>query len=706
MKPLIDKFSAIISRFEFLLLAVPFVCWIFCYRHFFTGHLWLEGDATPYAEHIGFYTDNLSRGVFPLWDPTWFNGAPNDFFLRRLGDVNPLLWIMVLLKWAGISSVHAYLVFIGVDYFLAGWAFYLISRFLFGDCFFGFTGYVLFLFSSWGSEVFYNYIIIVFVPIIWFFYFLLCFSRRPQKSYMLGMCLCIGLTVTTYIPFFFLIILALFTFFFVLFYFSPFIGFLRSCFGFIGKNKVFTAFCLFFLISSCVPALLFYKESKSGNFVMPDRHSGADTSSAVAVGLEKAASGDLISHGYFDRIFNDHAHMDMGDIYIPYVFFLILLTSICGRINKLILFLLFNVLALSLITITSAGGIHRFLYEHVLFFKFIRQIYYFFWLAMLPMAILLAVSAFKSLLTAIDASSRKAAWLIYIVICHFLFGLFLWRNHDVLFCAWVAIVFDLFYFLAYFFYKKKVSYPLGFCLIFLAVFVQSAQVYQYLDNKLFQSQLESLKPVPISVNPRPTKLNLYYSTRWFAILAEYIDPVVLENYRAHPFIIYDNVAPYVDNPSFLKVFETTAASNSNVAYVPKFESSPEDWKVAPYAPPQADFNPVGSGKLSVLHTDANTWVLMAHLTQGQFLVVNDNYDNAWRAFINGHPARLLRANVSFKGLWLPQGDSRVVLRFASVRHYLFCFFLMALFAGVFLSLLVLLKRENTDGHTGPGPGGR
>jgi hypothetical protein len=48
----------------------------------------------------------------------------------------------------------------------------------------------------------------------------------------------------------------------------------------------------------------------------------------VAVGLENVASGDIINHGYFDRIFDDHAHMDMGDIYIPYIFFLILLSTV------------------------------------------------------------------------------------------------------------------------------------------------------------------------------------------------------------------------------------------------------------------------------------------------------------------------------------------------------------------------------------------
>lgn len=114
--------------------------------------------------------------------------------------------------------------------FLAGWAFYLITRFLLGERFFAFVAYILFLFSSWGSEIFYNYIIIIFVPIIWFFYFLLCFSRTAQRGPLLGMCLCLGLIVTTYIPFFFLTIFVIFSFFYLLFYGNGFAAFFQTQF--------------------------------------------------------------------------------------------------------------------------------------------------------------------------------------------------------------------------------------------------------------------------------------------------------------------------------------------------------------------------------------------------------------------------------------------------------------------------------------------
>ena len=697
MKSLIKKIFINTPCFDFFILIVPFILWIFCFRYFFNGQLSLQADAISYADHISFYADNLSKGIFPLWDPGWFNGAPNHFFLRRFGDVNPLLALLVVLKWMGVPSGTAYLLFLGLYFFLAGWVFYLIARFLLVDRFFAYIAYILFLFSSWGSEVFYNYIIIIFVPIIWFFYFLLRFSRSSQKGFFLGMCLCVGIIVTTYIPFFFLTILVIFTFFYVLLYGKIFVGFLRNSLSFFNKNKVFALFCVIFLVSSCIPALIFYKESKNGEFALPGRHLGSDTPSAVAVGLENVASGDIINHGYFDRVFNDHTNLDMGDIYIPYIFFLALVCTAFGRVNKLIFFLLFNMLALSLITITSASGVHHFLFEHIIFFKFIRNIYYFFWLSILPMGILLSVTAFKSLLTTINGSAKKTTWLLYLMVCHLAFALFLYKQQGVLVGAWAAVFISMLYFWIYLRYESRISYPTGFYLLLLAVFIQSAQVYACLDNKLIQTQKALNHIEDGQVDPKKMKLDLYYASKWFTILVNYIDPQVLDDYRKNRFIFYDNVLPYKDSPGFFKILQNNMAANNNIAFVSGFESGPNDWRNDPNAGPNADVDPLHSGKLSLLPSDANTWRVKAHLASSEFLVVNDNYNIDWHAFINGHQARLLRANVAFKGLWVPPGDSQIVLRFSDPKRYMLHFIFIAFFTGAFVYLLVLLRAAKERG---------
>jgi len=717
MKNLFNKFFNKVPRWEFLLLIVlPFVLWVFCFRDFFSGRLWLEEDAISYADHIRIYIEYLSKGIFPLWDPIWNGGAPNHFFLQRIGDVNPLFLVIMLLKWLGVPLTAAYLVFLGMYYFLAMWAFYLIARFLFAERFFAFAAYILLLFSSWGSEIFYNYIIIIFVPIIWFFYFLLCFSREAKRAWFLGMCMCMGLIIATYIPFFFLTILIIFSIFYALFYVCLFPDLLARSFQFFKENKLFTAFCMMFLILTCIPTLIFYHESKSGEFVLPERHAGAETSaagaaaSAVAVGVENIASGDIISHGYFDRIFYDHRHIDMGDIFIPYIFFLILLCASFGPVNKLIFFLLFNILAISLITITTAAGVHHFLYAHVIFFKFIRNIYYFFWLAMLPMGILLGVAAFRSLLANIDAGVNKTGWLIYITVCHAAFIMFLWGQGGVLIGAWTAVLISWGFFLTYFFCAKTIVRPIAYCLFILAVFIQSAQVYGFLGDKLFQMQQHLVHKVSMEQTlkaPEKTEIvdtsetqqhpGLYYTLRWFAVMINNIRPDILGPYRSHPFILYDNVFPYEDSPAGFKAVESSMASNSNIAYISAFETAQGDWEHKPDAPRQANVDPIASGQLVLLSSDPNTMVIKTHLPARRFLVINDNYDSGWHAFINGHKAPLFRANVTFKGLWVPAGNNTIMLRFSDPLTYLGYIMLVVLYWVTFGYLLVLIKKTKSTG---------
>ncbi|MCX7916104.1 MAG: YfhO family protein, partial [Verrucomicrobiae bacterium] len=48
---------------------------------------------------------------------------------------------------------------------------------------------------------------------------------------------------------------------------------------------------------------------------------------------------------------------------------------------------------------------------------------------------------------------------------------------------------------------------------------------------------------------------------------------------------------------------------------------------------------------------------------GGFLLINDRYEAPWRAYVDGNPAAVFRANLIMRGVWVPAGASRVVLRF-------------------------------------------
>jgi len=302
-------------------------------------------------------------------------------------------------------------------------------------------------------------------------------------------------------------------------------------------------------------------------------------------------------------------------------------------------------------------------------------------------------------LTAIDASLRRRIWLFYIIFCHLIFALFLCQHQGVLWGAWAAVAISLAYFMVYFRYGKKISYPAGFFLILLAVFMQSAQVNSCLEKKLFRDQPGIADQKSGNEAPRSMITDMYYAPSWFTVLVNYIDPHILSEYRNHLFILYDNVIPYNDGPEFYKALQKSMASHDNIAFVSGSETVPDDYKRTPDAGPQADMDPVDSGKLTVVRSDANTWVLNTHLATSQFLVINDNYDAHWHALINGQTVRLFRANVSFKGVWVPSGDSSVVLRFSTPDKYIFHLGLLGLFAGLFIYLIVLIiKCKEPEDH--------
>ena len=716
LKDFLKKSCGFCFRWECFFIILSFALWFVCFRDFFFGRLPLFADAISYFEHIGYYTDNLKNGIYPLWNPFWYEGAPYQFFLRRIGDVNPFLFVIIFLKWLGVSHVYAYLVFLAIYYFLSALALYLIARLVFQDCFLASIAYILFLFSSWGSQLFYNYIILIFLPIIWFFYFLLSFANRRIKSSLLGMCFCLGLIMTTYIPFYFLIVLLTFFCFYFLLYYKEFLSFLKDSCIFFQKNKGFVVLCVLFLFLASIPAMTFYKESKSGEFVMPHRSAGSNSSSAVAVGLENTVSGDIINHGFFDRIFAEHANVDLGDFFIPHLFFIILFCSFFSPINKLIWFLFLNILLLFAISITTLTGLYTFLFKHVIFFKYIRNIYYLFWIAILPMAILLTVACLRSFLNSIQKERSKLLNVLNLCFSFGCFALFLYSQGVREWITWLSYSIALFCFIYSIWRPSFIKSILCVVLLLIGVFIQSLEFYGALVNKLHKNYGFSQYYVSKTGSPfryknsesfilesqvdkrnvfvKRLQADLYYASYWYSGLYNFVSPNALANYTNYKFKFYDNVSSYQDNELFYKILDEAMLNNQNEAFVFQGESVAEDWKTSQLAGPYAQNVDGPSSQLRVVEFNANVLELKIHLSKPKFLVVNDNYHKGWNLTINGKKSKLLRANVAFKGFWVPAGDSRVVLKFLTDWHYISYGALIILFYGTLMFLLFLWFKEN------------
>jgi hypothetical protein len=71
----------------------------------------------------------------------------------------------------------------------------------------------------------------------------------------------------------------------------------------------------------------------------------------------------------------------------------------------------------------------------------------------------------------------------------------------------------------------------------------------------------------------------------------------------------------------------------------------------------------GPGTARILDYGTDTVTVEALAPQGGFLVLNDVWQAWWRAEVNGAPAELLRANVLFRAVAVPEGRSTIVFRF-------------------------------------------
>ena len=708
------KFLSALLRHEFLLyVALPFLIWIFCFRDFLSGRAMLTMDATSYYDHITFFTNNIIKGVYPLWNSFWCDGAPYNFFLRRIGEVNPFYWIIGVLKILKVSDLHAYLAFLGAYYFLAVAGFWLIAKFLFRDRLASSAAFLLLLFSGWGSQVFYNYIIILFVPTVWFFYFLLSFARERKKHQFFGMFFAVALVLTTYIPFFVVTVISLALILFPVFFWRESLDFIAHLFSFTRSNKIFVALCLAFLMLACVPAVDFYKESKQGEFVMPGRHEGASDTSAIAVAMKRVKDGDILAQGYFDKTFMDHPSLVLGDFFISYFFFLVCLITVITPLTRCAGFLLANAFLLGVISMTETSPLYQFLYDHVFFFRYMRMMSYLFWIAVLPMAILLVIGQMRAFLDQYRGKNSRPV-LVFLVLVHILFGAWALTREGVSWTAWPVIILSLTFFVAVL--KGKWDKNILGAILAAVIIIQPVEMCYYLaQNSItepaagsgefstsLKQQFEFQRTFVAADENQDNKdvflqqlqRRPYYASPWYADVFIYVPPNDLERFTANKLYLFDNTTLYTGtSPEFFQKLGDLWKARKNIVVLSKDGAMPQDLRSSSRASASPEIIKEGSRSVKVLSFDANTLSLITNLDQPRFLLWSDSYHSGWHAFINGEKAKVLRANYAFKGLWVPAGENHIVFRFATPGRYAWAYFMLIAFASALFMLVFLARRE-------------
>lgn len=711
-----------------LSLSILFVCsfllWLFSFRGFLAGHIPLTSDAVSYYEHTRFYIDHLSRGVYPLWDPLCGAGCPNEFFLRRIGPFNPLIFLIIALNKLGFPYITAYLSALCLYYFTGLIGFYKLALGIFRDERCAFTAFLLLLFSSLGTRIFDSYLILLAVPLIWFFYFLARFAVQPQRHHVMGMAFCVMITATTYIPFYFLTIVLTFVLCYAAVYGKELKGILARGAEFCKKNTGFTAVCVTAVMLSLVPGFLFFKEGGRAEFVLPLRHFDSKITHVLGVDHAVITQWAILEDLFFSSFFVKNLR-DFGPavFYIPLLAYIVFLLGFFTKITRRLFFFFLWGMLIFFMGSPYTVPLYDFLYAHVFYFKYFRNLHFFLWLVLLPVFILFIVEQLRMLLAAVPQDrAQEQKFLGWVVMAHLGLAVFLWGQGSSSLSTWLTLGLSL---VCCFFYVKKKGKiqdaVLSGCVLALIV-PQSLEAFHFFSRNVFKKSAEegwvfrnnvfhfpgdrSVKDSPLTAYDRwafefpfvqpgspapqnnqeaPAKSYFYLGTQWFGVLHENLGGHILDEYLRHKLTVYDQVKVMDDKAATSDSLGRLFAGNVNLAIV----SSDDEPRHAatPASSPAAQRITGDSFQLKVLAFDANSLRLRTNFDARKFLVYNDSFYRGWKVFINGKQEKIHRANVAFKGVWVPAGERIVDFRYGETWRYgvewallavfgiFFCFFL-------------------------------
>lgn len=712
---------------DFVLIIFAFVLWALMFRGYLSGKVALFDDAISYYDHIKFYLDNISRGVFPLWDPLWFCGNSNTFFLQRMGCFNPFLLFTLAFKSIGFSYTTSYLIYLMLYYFVGCVGFYLLARCVIKDRVCSFVAFLMLLYSALGTRNFDSFMILMFTPIVWFFYFLVAFSQKPRRYAFVGMVVALIMAATTYIPFYFLLSVFTFIVLFVLIYATELRVLIPQYLKFIKENKMLVALCLFLLAVSLAPGYLFFKAGGKGDYVMPMRNTSQAVGSVLGVQAQDSSnSWALLEELFFARYYyTDITLIEFAIIYVPLFAGIIFLLGFVTKINKKILLLFLWISALLLICIPKVSPVYAFFYEHVSFFKYFRNLHFYLWVTILPAVCLLLGLQFKSYLAWRPiVLSERLAGAGYIVIIHAALAWLLWHNQYPVVTSYFVLILSCVFFLWRLFGTLERRITLTMVILLLVAALEPWEIYGYLsqntrpyqpyaytydsasldfhyvrdDNDVEMAGVDTAV-VTQKEDDRPqgrvvrSAGAFYYASKWFSYLSANVDMYVMRKYRSHKFIIYDAVERLDDNKIDFAVLETALAENRNVAFVSTDDPAVVNHKTVARASYYARTVDVPASDFYVEAFDANRIRIKTNFAKPQFVVYNDNDHREWRVWIDGKEGPVVRSNVAFKGVWVPAGQQTVEFKYGSPKTWGIYMFLFVGINGLFVMLLYLSWRE-------------
>lgn len=717
---------------------LPFVLWMVLFRDFITGTIPLNMDSATIYSVTKFYFNNLFNGVVPLWDPFVLLGTP--FYAITLCNLfNPAVLLVPVLKLIGLNYYQAFMAYMVFYYFIGAIGFYSLAKILYQDRGIAYIGYLLLLFSGIGASMFNQLTILeLFVPAVWFFVFLLRFSDGFKKSDFVGLTYSAMTVTIAYLPFYFATLLLFFTILSVMVYGQGTMRFAAGLCSFIKHNKGLVAICLIGQLIALAPLGVYKMIDDGHDVVSPGRHCNyADLTDCYERTLnekggmsykETSQGGGLAERVHLQGLFT---HLDKASygidqfFYLPGMVFIFMLLSVFIAVDRRQCLLAFLALLLTLTGMGQATPVHRFLYEHIFYLKYFRNLF-FFETYIIPIVILFSVGQLKALMSVgIENFTRQKAWLFWFVLMHAGVFIILSRTGGVIISSFLTLMGSGLLFVAAFAFPGKRRIVLLSGLMILAV-LQPMEVFSHYSRnaRSFQCELPHDHVRPRFSWTRPTQevkndckifkfvhYESFYDsmamkdargvigfpvsvTRGAFMLSQWVDEQTILQYTSHKFWLYERMFSFDEHALDIRSVGESLRSQRNAAYAHAGQDAPQaafnDQEAA-----QGSALNLDPSQAKVEHFDVNRLIISLEAPSRKFLVYTDGYTKHWKVLVNGQVQKLYRAQAAFKGVWVPAGKSVVEFRYAPPGGgwiYLWVTFCFVVFWG--LMMLFCNKEDN------------
>jgi hypothetical protein len=676
------------------------------FRDFISGTIPLNMDSATIYSVTKFYFNNLLNGVVPLWDPFVLLGTP--FYAITLCNLfNPAVLLVPLLKWVGFNYYQAFITYMLCYFFTGAIGFYCLAKILFKDKALAYVAFLLLLFSGIGASMFNQLTIVeLFVPAVWFFVFLLKFADGFKKSDFLGLTFSAMTVTIAYLPFYFATLLLCFSVLIFVIFFNESKRFVSGLLQFLNLHKGLVAVCILGQCIALTPLVVYKMMDDGRDVVSPGRHCNYaelvdcyDRTLNEKGGMsykESSQGGGLAERVDLRGLIS---HLDKASygidqfFYLPVIVFVLLILSMFALVNRQQCLLAFLAVFLTMVGMGEATPVHRFLYEHLFYFRYFRNLF-FFESFIIPLVILFAVGQLKALMSLeLIRFSQKKAWLFWVVLVHGGILFYLSQTDGIGFCSYLTILGSCILFGAAFMIRNSKQRLLYLGMLILIVLQPIEVLSQYSKNaKSFQCTMphEHVRPQfswtrPVEEVKSDCKIfkfvhyeSFYDSmamkdsrgyigypvsvTRGAFLLSQWVDEKTILQYTSQKFWLYDHMYSFNEHALEIRTVGESLKSQWNAVYTNAGEEAPP----AIFTAQDGGENPaliLDPSQATVEHFDVNRLKISMEVSSRKFLVYTDGFTKHWKVLVNGKREKLYRAQAAFKGVWIPAGKSTVEFRY-------------------------------------------